>query len=194
MKINRRNFLSTAALAAPAAFARAGHAAETAAGKPLKVCVFADIHYRPGTFPNSEDRSFLELILARAERENCDMMIHLGDFVHNVRQENEKAYIKLYNETRYYFEDGDYGCDFADCALRMERVLSLMPVQCVHKYKILLEAAYAIDKRIRYNYIDVLLPSFIIIILGYFNFNYSSSCGNSSDGTSSLNQGDITTT
>lgn len=62
-----------------------------------------------------------------------------------------QTYIKLYNETRYYFEDGDYGCDFADCALRMERVLSLMPVQCVHKYKILLEAAYAIDKRIRYN-------------------------------------------
>ncbi len=62
-----------------------------------------------------------------------------------------QTYIKLYNETRYYFEEGDYGCDFADCALRMERVLSLIPVQRVHKYKILLEARYAIDKRIRYN-------------------------------------------
>ena len=62
-----------------------------------------------------------------------------------------QTYIKLYNETRYYFEDGDYGCDFADCALRMERVLALIPAQRVHKYKILLEAAYAIDKRIKYN-------------------------------------------
>lgn len=62
-----------------------------------------------------------------------------------------QTYIKLYNETRYYFEDGDYGCDFADCALRMERVLSLIPAQRVHMYKVLLEAAYAIDKRIRYN-------------------------------------------
>ena len=44
MKINRRNFLSTAALAAPAALAGAGHAAETA-GKPLKVCVFADMKF-----------------------------------------------------------------------------------------------------------------------------------------------------
>ena len=74
MKINRRNFLSTAALAAPAALASAGHAAETVAGKPLKVCVFADIHYRPGTFPNSEDRSFLERILARAERETLPVI------------------------------------------------------------------------------------------------------------------------
>ena len=62
-----------------------------------------------------------------------------------------QTYIKLYNETRYYFEDGDYGCDFADCALRMEKVLSLIPIQRVHKYKVLLEAKYAIEKRIKYN-------------------------------------------
>ena len=97
MKVNRRDFLAAAALAAPAAFAESGNGASVS-GKPLKVCVFADIHYRPGTYPNSEDMSFLERILARAEKERCDMMIHLGDFVHNVRQNNEKAYVKLYND------------------------------------------------------------------------------------------------
>ncbi len=62
-----------------------------------------------------------------------------------------QTYIKLYNETRYYFEDGDYSCDFADCALRMDKVLSLIPIQRVHRYKVLLEAKYAIEKRIKYN-------------------------------------------
>ena len=99
MKINRRNFLTAAALSAPAALiGDSASPAVSSGAKPLKVCVFADIHYRPGTFPNSEDTSFLERILARAEREHCDMMIHLGDFVHNVRQDAEKAYLKLYND------------------------------------------------------------------------------------------------
>ncbi len=98
MNINRRNFLSAAALAAPVALAGRRAEASSAAGKPLKVCVFADIHYRPGTFPNSKDMSFLEKILARAEKAGCDMIIHLGDFVHGVRREQEKAYIKLYND------------------------------------------------------------------------------------------------
>jgi len=62
-----------------------------------------------------------------------------------------QTYIKLYNETRYYFEDGDYSCDFADCALRMDKVLSLIPIQRVHRFKVLLEAKYAIEKRIKYN-------------------------------------------
>jgi 3',5'-cyclic AMP phosphodiesterase CpdA len=97
MNINRRNFLTAAALTAPAALIGTEHGA-SAASKPLKVCVFADIHYRPGTFPNSENMSFLKRILARAESERCDMMIHLGDFVHNVRDEKEKAYVKLYND------------------------------------------------------------------------------------------------
>ena len=97
MKASRRDFLSAAALAAPAALVGAEGGAP-AAGAPLKVCVFADIHYHPGVFANTEDMSFLERILARAEKERCDMLIHLGDFVHNVRQKKERAYIKLYND------------------------------------------------------------------------------------------------
>ena len=101
MKLNRRNFLTAAALSAPTALI--GNSAPplpsfSSKVKPLKVCVFADIHYTPGVFPNSEDASFLEKILARAEAERCDMIIHLGDFVSNVRDEKAKAYIKLYND------------------------------------------------------------------------------------------------
>lgn len=98
--ISRRNFLATTAFAAPAALASGIPAADSAAGKPLKVCVFADIHYDPGVSPNAEDTSFLERIMARAEKGRCDMMIHLGDFVHGVRSAREKAYVKLYNEFR----------------------------------------------------------------------------------------------
>lgn len=107
-KISRRNFLSTAALAASSAAtgccsANAGAKSEV---KPLKFCMFADIHYVPGAFTNTEDMSFLEKIQARAVRENCDMMIHLGDFVHGVRTKKEQEYIKLYNE----FKIPSYHC------------------------------------------------------------------------------------
>jgi hypothetical protein len=81
--LSRRGFLSSAALAAPAAFS--GCTCPKAGAKPLKVCIFSDIHYVPGYFTNTEDTSFLEKIQARAEAAGCDMMIHLGDFVHGVK-------------------------------------------------------------------------------------------------------------
>ena len=96
MKVNRRDFLAAAALAAPAAFAGTD-AAAAPSGKPLKVCVFADLHYHPGVWTNTENTSFLEKIMARAEKERCDMMIHLGDFMHGVRSPAQKALLKLYN-------------------------------------------------------------------------------------------------
>ena len=96
-RITRRNLLAALSAAAPAALA-SGAVAPASSGRPLKVCVFADIHYCPGVFPNTEDTSFLDKILARAERENCDMMIHLGDFVHGVHRPAEKEYIRRYNE------------------------------------------------------------------------------------------------
>ena len=69
---SRRDFLKFAALAAPAALA-GGCCTTGACGgsgvKPLKVCVFADLHYYPGVWTNTEDTSFLERILARAEQE-----------------------------------------------------------------------------------------------------------------------------
>lgn len=101
MTTSRRKFLATASLAAPAALlTRPAAAAEPAParGKPFKVCLFSDLHYMPGVWTNTENTLFLEKILARAEAEKCDMVIHLGDFVHNVAEKNAAALIKKYND------------------------------------------------------------------------------------------------
>lgn len=58
------------------------------------------------------------------------------------------TYVKLYDETRFLFENGDYGCDFADCALRLGKALASLPSQRIRRYAVLLEADYAIGKRI----------------------------------------------
>ena len=97
-RLNRREFLGTIALAAPAL--AGGNAGPLSAARPLKVCVFADLHYHPGIWTNTEDTSFLEKIMARAEREGCDMMIHCGDLMHGVRSPEQKALLKLYNDFR----------------------------------------------------------------------------------------------
>lgn len=60
-----------------------------------------------------------------------------------------QTYLKLYNETKFFFESGDAGCDFADCALRLGDSLKVIPGQELQRYKILLEAKYAIDKRLQ---------------------------------------------
>lgn len=59
-----------------------------------------------------------------------------------------QTYIKLYDETRFYFENGDCGCDYADCALRLGKALSEIPSQRIRRYAVMLEADYAIRKRI----------------------------------------------
>ena len=97
MKSSRRDFITTAALATPAFLAGADKDAPVP-NRPLKVCVFADLHYHPGVWTNTEDHSFLEKIMTRAESERCDMMIHLGDLMHGVRTNKQKAFLKLYNE------------------------------------------------------------------------------------------------
>ena len=97
MIMNRREFLSAAALAAPAILAKSRPGASVPA-RPLKVCIFSDLHYHPGVWTNTENSSFLEKIMARAERERCDMMIHCGDLLHGVRTPEQKAFLKLYND------------------------------------------------------------------------------------------------
>ncbi len=101
---DRRGFLAAmfAAGAAGALRGAAPGASETAhrSLKPLKVCVFSDLHYHPGRWTNTEDMSFMERILARAERERCDMMIHCGDLLHGVRTSEQKALVRLYNDFR----------------------------------------------------------------------------------------------
>lgn len=96
--MNRRDFLGSMALGAMAlpGMTMAAEGAKT--DKPFKVCLFSDLHYNPSSWLNSDDQSFLEQIQARAEREQCDMVLHLGDFVHNVTRADEKAFIKKYND------------------------------------------------------------------------------------------------
>lgn len=48
----------------------------------IKFSVFADLHYREGNWNRAAER--LEEILARAEREKVDFIMHCGDFCHNV--------------------------------------------------------------------------------------------------------------
>ena len=67
MKTSRRDFLTAAALAAPAVFAESGtELGASASAGPLKVCVFSDLHYHPKVWTNTEDTSFLEKILRKA--------------------------------------------------------------------------------------------------------------------------------
>ena len=99
---SRRDFLRCAALAAPAALTGCGTTGVCAGsgGRPVKVCVFADLHYLPGKWTNTEDTSFLERILARAEKAKCDFVIHLGDLVHRVTDEASRDFLKLYASCR----------------------------------------------------------------------------------------------
>lgn len=124
MKFNRRSFLAATAMGAAGAVMPAAAAPKKRA---LKVCVFADIHYEPGVYTN-DTPEFLEKILARAEREKCDMIFHLGDFVHNVNEPRARAYVERYNASRIpaYHVIGNHdqdGCPHADtlAAYRLER-------------------------------------------------------------------------
>ena len=107
MKMTKREFLSLSMMGAVAggsqlvatAASNPGGAQLAAPARPLKVCVFADIHYHPGGWTN-DTPEVLEKIMARAESAGCDMMIHLGDFVHNVNTPLTKDYIRRYNEFR----------------------------------------------------------------------------------------------
>ena len=69
MEVNRRGFVSgVVAAAAGAAFgAPLGGDAGASSARPFKVCVFSDIHF-DDFWTNSEDTSFLDGIMARAER------------------------------------------------------------------------------------------------------------------------------
>jgi len=87
---SRRNFLGGLAVAAAIPSVLAG---EKESGT-LKFCAFSDIHYQPGCFPH-DNRAWLERILDRAKREHCDMVIHMGDFCHNVNVCRD--YIDFYN-------------------------------------------------------------------------------------------------
>ena len=93
--MNRRDFLRASVLAGGAAVLPQTARAE-AAGRPLKVCVFSDLHFTPGVYTN-DTPEFLERILARAEKERCDLVIHAGDMVQNVAERPVKELLATYN-------------------------------------------------------------------------------------------------
>ncbi len=130
MKQNRREFLGLGAMAgAGMLMAERGVQAAEKPATPgtVKFCVFADIHYRPGPtgFPHST-KEWLGRVLARAERENCDFVIHCGDFCHNPPA--DKDYVDYYNDFRLptYHTIGNHdddGCAHEETlkAYRMEK-------------------------------------------------------------------------
>lgn len=61
----------------------------------VKFSVFADIHHYPGHF-FSRTPQHLQLIQDRAVRENCEFIIHCGDFCHHPHKETE--FIKMYSD------------------------------------------------------------------------------------------------
>ena len=119
----RRGFIAGVAAAAvgAAAGASAGGGAGEASGRPFKVCVFTDIHF-DDFWPNSDDTSFLDGIMARAEREKCDMMVHLGDFMHGVEKPRQKMFVEKYNASRIpaYHVLGNHDQDQCDDRATLE--------------------------------------------------------------------------
>ena len=98
INMNRREFLGAGAMiGGAAAMPFAASAAEEP--KPLKVCVFSDLHFTPGVYTN-DTPEFLERILARAEAEKCDMVIHAGDMVQNVAEKPVQDLVRRYNDFR----------------------------------------------------------------------------------------------
>lgn len=101
MTASRRDFMKAAACgAAGAVLGRAAAMPPPAAspsGNSLTFCAFADIHYFPKVFPH-DTREWLERILARAERENCSMVVHMGDFCHTPHACRD--YADFYNDFR----------------------------------------------------------------------------------------------
>ena len=89
--IGRRGFLAGAA----GLLAATGAAAGSAAGRGVKFCLFADLHYWPGVFPN-DTTEFLDRILKRAEDNEVDFVLHLGDLVHFPMQ--LKGFVDRYND------------------------------------------------------------------------------------------------
>ena len=89
--------------------------------RPLKVCVFADLHFSVGTFANGTP-AFLERILARAEAERCDMVIHLGDMVHNLSQKPVQDLVRRYHDFHLpaYHVIGNHDQDGTEHAVTLE--------------------------------------------------------------------------
>lgn len=128
--MNRREFLKAGAvLGGAAVLTQDVRGVET--DRPLKVCVFADLHFTPGVYTN-DTPEFLAKIMARAEKEKCDMMIHLGDMVQNVAEKPVKELLEMYNGFKVpgYHVIGNHEQD----GTTHEETLEAMKLSCGHYF------------------------------------------------------------
>ena len=118
--MDRREFLKLGALAGSGALVGGVAQAAEGAAESVRFCTFADMHYFPNVFPNST-REFLDRVLTRAEKTQCDLVWHMGDFVHEVGKAQD--YVDHYNDFRIptYHTLGNHDCD--QCRLK-ERLAS----------------------------------------------------------------------
>jgi len=67
----------------------------------MKFLAFADLHYQPGIF-YKVDYNSLRQIQERAEKENCEFIIHAGDFCHGASEVTKDGpvsdFVKAYDE------------------------------------------------------------------------------------------------
>jgi len=119
--MNRRMFLKSAALGGAGMMAAGLPAAEAETAKPFKFMLFTDIHFSPNGWAN-DDPHFIDSIYARAEREGCQMVMQLGDMVHNVLAPDVKPYIQRYNDFRIptHHAMGNHDMDFCPLAATMD--------------------------------------------------------------------------
>ena len=121
--MNRRNFLKAAMLGTAGLGLEPAIADTSAGGKPFKFLVFTDIHYLPGAWTN-DSPEFLEKVLARAERESCQMVVQLGDMIHGIYGPNAalvRNYLKIYNDFKIptYHVLGNHETDGSALAVTM---------------------------------------------------------------------------
>ncbi len=113
-RLDRRNFLTIGAASALTVPLAAPLQAESVSNiqtrSTVKFSLFSDIHHCPGQFFSNAPRRLAQ-IQDRAVRENCDFIIHCGDFCHNPKKETE--FVKQFNDFRIpsYHVLGNHDCD-----------------------------------------------------------------------------------
>ena len=93
--VSRRGFIASASMASAAAALGMVQGTECG-GSPVKFMLFADLHCYDA-YPNG-DLSFIDEIIRQAKAQGCEFMVHLGDFVHNVKDPMQRECVRRYNE------------------------------------------------------------------------------------------------
>jgi len=121
-RMNRRDFLGRLAVGGACLAARPAVAATSAAAEgTFRFLLFADIHFSPGEWANDDPR-YIDAIYERAERENCQMIVQLGDMVHSVTTPETREYVRRYNDFHIptFHVMGNHDADHCPLAATME--------------------------------------------------------------------------